>query len=145
MFCAHNPVQGLDNFCFLCQIDFSTPFWVMELWKSNILRLNIFWQNIFWKFQNSITQKDVEKSIWCKKQKFSRIQFYNKRGPPKIFGELNIFEFENQNYQTFCSQKFLGKKISFQLEEFKKHFLYHLPLAIPIQFYEGIHQNSWKF
>ena len=95
-----------------------------------------------------LIREDTDKDCFLNstpEQKFSRIQFYNKRGPPKIFGELNIFEFENQNYQTFCSQKFLGKKISFQLEEFKKHFLYHLPLAIPIQFYEGIHQNSWKF
>ena len=46
-------------------------------------------------FQISITQMGVEKLIWCRKQKLSRIQFYIFIGPPNIFQGSNIFYFEN--------------------------------------------------
>ena len=51
-------------------------------------------------FQSSITQKGVEKSIWCRKRKLPEIQFYIYCGPPNIFQGSNIFDFEDLNFQT---------------------------------------------
>ena len=101
----------------------------MEFWKSNILRLNIFWQNIFWKFQSSITQKGVEKSIWCRKQKLSRIQFYIFYGPPNIFWGSKYFFIEMSNFQNAISQKGLIEKFWFQWEMVTLTCLQHIPLT----------------
>ena len=65
----------LDNFCFMHQIDFSTPFQVTELWKSYIFRLNIFCLIIFRKFQSSITQKELKNQFGAENKSCPELNF----------------------------------------------------------------------